>query len=245
MTRRFKAWAVGAFDSILNRAAALRGKRVVDLAFDESVLKEGHLFIDAYGEGGELVETIDLGKNTLTYPFRVIVAKVLARKAVQVPSGAAFPLGIDGYDYTDDVFPVRLYVGLNNTPAQPTDTTLAYYLTDQDAPGGVPLYFDLARVEVRNTQSDYAAVSKPIHVAFEFDIPLGTMRSGGAAESSPYLLEEFSLVAGDGANHPVLGPADGSAQTPQTNFPTQLARKVTSVLKNFDMSYTLRWEIRT
>jgi len=210
----------------------------------------GHLYLDYKNESGDVVSTEYLGKNTIMYPLRVIVAKLLARKAVDVLADSptsSFPLGIDGYDADDNVFPAYVYIGIDSTPATPEDTRLGYYLTTTDDPGDPPIRFPLSRVLVRSSKAQYDAVFEQINVAFEFDIPNGTLRSAPDAETTPYLLREFGLTSNDGDEYPIVGaPAVlGDPQIDTGSPPTLLARKVATVIKLSEFSITIRWEIRT
>lgn len=238
-------------DRALSAIGLVRASKLHSTVLDDGcVVKEGHLFLDCK-QDGVLVRTIDLGKNTLTYTFHVTVAKILARKAAQVQAvvgTATFPNGKDGYDYTDSVFPVKLYIGVDPTPSTPTDYRLGYYLTESDVPGAAPIGFDLARVIIQDSKAEYDAINEPINVAFEFDIPQGTLRQGIHAEATPYLLREFGLYDNSGADpHPIVGaPAVlGDPQVDSGSPSALLARKVADVIKLDTMSFTVRWEIRT
>ena len=239
-------------DRALGIVGLVRMKRV---KHSNRLLREGRVFIDKKIDG-VVVETLDLGTNTLSYPFRVAVAKILARKEAQVQAvlgaGSTFPNGKDGFDYTDQsAFPVYLYIGIDNTPSDATDTRLAYYLTETDTPGDPPLRYTLSRTTIQDTKAEYDLLSEPINVSFEFDIPAGTLRSGGAAEATPYMIREWGLSANDGVipatDHPIVGaPAMvGDPQIDNANGPTQLARKTADVIKIVEMGLTVRWEIRT
>lgn len=238
-------------DDDLNALGLVR-KAVVQKQLNDcsKILREGRVLL-LHKHKNEVVKTQDLGRNTLTYPFRVIVAKILARKEAQVQAvvgTSSFPNGKDGFDYNDPVFPVRLYVGTGATPSAPTDTQLDYYLTESDTLNAAPVYFDLSRVIVQDAKSEYDALFESINVAFEFDIPAGTLRQGVDAEATPYLLREFGLFnSAGGDNHPIEGaPAViGDPQVPSASPSTLLARKVADVVKLFEMSFTVRWEIRT
>ena len=244
---------------IVQRQLAVVGDRLLGLVglvrrsqihhAETGLLREGRVLLDKKIRG-QVIESVDLGKNTIMDSMRVIVAKLLARKAYEVQgviSGATFPLGIDGYNSTDPVFPVHLYIGTSADAATAEDTRLGYYLTQSDTSGSNPIRFSLSRVTVRSSKSEYTNVLKPINVGFEFDIPAGTLRSGGDAETSPYSLMEFGLSDNNGGNYPITGaPAVlGDPQTTHGSPPTQLARKVAHVVKLFEMSFTVRWEIRT
>jgi hypothetical protein len=180
------------------------------------------------------------------------VAKLLARTAAKVQANigsATFPNLKDGFISTDAVFPVRLYVGTGATPALPTDSRLDYYLTSTDTAGDPPLFYDLKYVIIQDTKAEYDALSEPINVAFEFEIPDGTLRSGAAAETTPYIINEFGLsdYTQGAAGHPIVGaPATvGDPQVTAGSPPVQLARKVAPVIKLWEMSLIVRWEIRT
>jgi len=235
-------------DGLLERLGLVRKARLHQ--FRDSLIQEGRVFIDKKIDG-KVVETLDLGPNTISYPFRVIVAKILARKYTQVSAqpglgAVTFPLGIDGYDADDLYFPAYLYIGTDNTPATAEDTRLGYYLTTGDVPGDLPIRYPVSRVMVRDTKAEYDSVFQPINVAFEFDVPNSTLRTV-VPEATPYLLREWGLSADDTGNYPIVGaPAVlGDPQIDDGAPPTQLARKVVDVLKPFEMSLTVRWEIRT
>ena len=215
-----------------------------------SILKEGRVLIDCKREG-HTFNTIDLGPNTLTHSFRIAVARILARPlnivTAQTNLGSVTSVHNDGYDQTDSFYPSRLYIGTKAlTPATATQTKLEHYLMVNDTQGSSPIHFNLSRIAVRSTYADYQAELKPIYVAFEFDIPDGTLRSGADAESVPYLIREFGLSDASGSGPPVTTPSPATdPQTVPGNGPVLLARKVADVIKLFEMSLTVRWEVRT
>lgn len=209
--------------------------------------------IERLPEGERTVcQLMDAGSNRLTDAMRVIAAKLMARKAVDV-APATFPLGIEGYDADDPVFPAFLYIGTSPTPAQRTDTRLETFLTTTETyPDALatPLRFTLARVLVRDSVDDYTDVGQSINVTFEFDIPVGTLRSGGDAETSPLLIREFGLYTdtqAGGDDYPIEGNPSSSAdpQVDTGNPPIMLARRAADVIKLFEGSYTIRWRIWT
>lgn len=218
------------------RSASLRQRNLLDFS--------GHVYLDHKDPHGEVVKSDYLGENTLTYPFRIAVMRLLARKALNVPVGVTYPSGVSGLDASDDVFPARLYLGLGTTGTSAEDVALDYYLTTEDDPSGEPIFFPLRRIDVYSTKDSYDTVRKPINVAFEFDIPLGELREGVHKETTPYVLTEFGLSTDSGSDPPVLGPSDGTAQTPQADPPLLLARKRLSFPKIFEGAFTVRWEIR-
>jgi hypothetical protein len=241
-------------DKELDALGLIRKARMRSFIDDRSqLLKEGRVFIDCKRDN-KVYKTIDLGTNTLTYNFRIYVARILARTETQVQGEVAlatFP-GDEGFLSTAPRFPVRLYVGTASSPALPTDTLLGNYLLDVDAVGGLPLYYDLSRVVVYDTKLEYDNLAQPINVAFEFDIPDGELRSAPNQETTPYLLREFGLYDGSqtGNAHPIVAatsavPPALDPQTADPSGPVLLARKVADVLKLFEMSLTVRWEIRT
>lgn len=207
----------------------------------------GHVRILAHHPNGWVEET-DLGKNRLTRAFRVLVARVLARTSANVGS-VTFSTGTEGLTGASTLFPAYLYIGEDNTAASEDDTRLGRYVTSNETypdAYAVPLRFPLARIYVHDAPGDYDTDNRPIQVAFEFDIPVGTLRSGGDAELAPILIREWGLHATDGGDtYPIEGnPA--SVDDPQVSTgspPTLLARRVVDLPKIPELSLTVRWEI--
>jgi hypothetical protein len=121
----------------------------------------------------------------------------------------------DGLIISDTYMPMALIVGTGTTPADKTDTALE---TKIGAVGAVE--FPLARVDVNDNITKYG--TGPIYVGFEFDIPSGAING----EVTPYTITEWGMIAGDGTGA------------------TLLARKVGDLIKHFNLSVTVRWEIR-
>jgi hypothetical protein len=234
-------------DRVLHQFGLVRATRVEQLLREERVLQGGYVYCDIKRDG-HVVDTLDLGPNLLMYPWRVTVAKILARKAADIHP-ATFPNGKEGFVHDDPVWPGHIYIGTGTTQADPTDTKLGYYLTEnEDFPdaSAACLKYALARVIIQDTKAEYDAIQQPINIAFEFDIPDGTLRSGGDAEATPIIIREWALSASNG-NDPIQGnpTASDDPQVAHGTPPTLLARKVADLIKLFEMSLTIRWEMRT
>jgi len=158
------------------------------------------------------------GENVITSTMRLFVARIFAmtsaasyRPEEMFMSGEGVLLPLEP---VNAFLPAFLGIGRGTTVATAQDEDLVDpYIESGES--GDPLRYPLARIDVRETLSEYDD-GVPF-IAWEFDIPEGTLPGGGTQP-----IHEFGLF-------------DGSGET-------LLARHVLFIPKPESLALTVRWE---
>lgn len=180
---------------------------------NDSLRLEGHVYVQ---HGGQ---EIYLGRNIITNRMSLNVAGLIAAKTLHLP---AVYIGDQGYNESDAVYPLELYIGSGTTPATKDDLALASPILTP-SPGLAPVSYPLDSILYYQTKASYG--TDPIAVSFFFNIPAG---------------ESYDDGAGGSTNNIVIrewGMRDGAGQL--------VTRKVATIDKLSELDLRVRWEIRT
>ena len=190
------------------RGRSVSSRRMRHQAQDELLLA-GQVCITAQ-DGGEVLAK---GKNRLTLAARVNVLRMIALTGSHAARDGVSFINDEGVSLpltpADTLLPAYITAGTSATATTGLESALIAPIVDAQ--------WTLARVDVRESAAAYG--SSPLFVAFEFDIPQGSLDPGDV--TAFVTVQEWGLHASDG---------------------TLLARFVQPLIKAPSLALVLRWE---